>query len=286
MITTCNDLTISDIFELDSLYIDNCEESVSIIRSTINHLEVFAPYMYMESSTIACTKDELDILTRSGTFYALDTTFYHELNFTGNTKAHLININPEGVMPKVNVIGNAEASIFWWLTINVIDNASNPLVGVEVNLYDFFTDQKENSSVTDVDGIVKFAVLSNIITRNGPKHAENKSYYYEGIYGEYKTVDSRSTRMDHNRNRELIFGESITDSEENGDEDESNFEMYLAIIIILILIIAVLGALAGRSGGGSKKQSPPPEDEGDRRPGPPRGRRRVPPRYGPPRRYR
>jgi hypothetical protein len=284
-ITTCEDLTISDIFDLDSLHIDHCDDSVSIIRSTINSLKVFAPYMYMDRSTIACTKDELDVLTKSGTFYATDTTFYQGLNFTGNTKAHLININPDQVMPKIQVTQNAEAYIFWWLTINVIDNASNPLEGVEVNLYDFFTDQLENSSVTNDDGVVQFAVLSNVIDKDGPKNAENKSYYYEGVYGNFKTVDSRSTRMDHNRNRELIFGDSISDAEEEDEEDEQTFEMYLGLIIILILIIAILGALAGRSSGGSKHKEPP-EDEGDRRPYPPRGGRRVPPRRSPPRRYR
>jgi hypothetical protein len=284
-ITTCKDLVISDIFELDSLQVDNCENSVSIIRSTIKHLSVWAPYMYMKGSNIASTKEELDILTKATTFYASDTNFNHALNFSGNTEAYLININPVGVMPEVYVSGNAEVSIYWWLTINVIDNESNPLEGVEVNLYNFFSEELVNSSVTDVDGMVQFAVLSNVIVSGGPKHPENESYYYEGIYGNFKTVDSRSTRMDHNRNRELIFGESLTAIDDDGDDEATFLEMYLGIIIVLILVIIVLGILASR-GGGSKKKSPP-EDEGDHRPGPRGGGRRYPPpRGGPYRRTR
>ena len=286
-ITTCQDLEISDIFELESLQVDNCQNSVSIIRSTIEHLSVWAPYMYMDGSDIRSTKDELDILTKATTFYASDTTFNHALNFSGNTEAYLININPAGVMPQVYVTGNAEASVYWWLTINVIDNESNPLEGVEVNLYDYFTDEIENSSVTDIDGIVQFAVLSNVITSSGPKHSENKSYYYEGIYKNYKTVDSRSTRMDHNRNRELIFGESLTEDGEDDDDEASFLEMYLGVIIVLILIIIILAIIAGR-GSGEKKKSPPPEDEGPRRPGPRGrgGRGRYPPPRGPYRRMK
>lgn len=282
-ITTCKDLKISDIFDLDSLQVDNCENSVSIIRSTIKHLNVLAPNMYMEGSSIACTEDELKVLTSASTFYAVDTGFNLPLNFSGNTDAYLINTDTNGNVPEVHVTGNAEASIYWWLTINVIDNESNPLEGVEVKLYDYFTDQIQNSSVTDIDGMVKFAVLSNVIVSGGPKHPENKSYYYEGIYGNFKTTDSRSTRMDHNRNRELIFGESLTPIDDDEDDDATFLEMYLGIIIVLILIIIVLGILAGR-GGGSKKKSPP-EDEGDRRPGPRGGSGRYPPR-GPYRRMR
>lgn len=253
-IITCNSLIISDIY-LDSLEVDNCQNSVSIIRSTINHLKVSAPYMNMIESDIASNAEELDKLTQATTFYAINSSFNLPLNFRGETIAHLVDIDTNDKMPEVNVSGNAKAYINWWLTINVIDNESNPLVGVEVKVHDFFTDEIVNSSVTNNDGIVRFALLGNVIKDDGPEHSQNKSYYFEGIYQDYNTIDDRATRMDHSRNRELIFGESLVPKAEKDDEGELSLEGYIGLIIIVILVILIIITLASRSGGRGKKNS-------------------------------
>ncbi|MCK5559734.1 MAG: hypothetical protein KAJ51_04045 [Thermoplasmata archaeon] len=252
-ISKCKSLTILGIY-LDSLDVDHCENSVSIIRSTINHLKVTAPYTSMVESDIACNEEELDLLTQSSTFYAINSSFNLPLNFKGDTIANLVNIDTNDKTPEINVSGDAIANIYWWLTINVIDNESNPLVGVEVKVHEFFTDEVVNSSVTNNDGIIRFALLGNVIKEDGQQHSQNKSYVYRGVYQDYKAEDLRNTRMDTNRNRELLFGETLTPPKKDDEDDELSLEGYIGIIIIIILVILVIITLASR-GGGSKKNS-------------------------------
>lgn len=254
-ISKCKTLTILGVIYLDSLDVDQCQNTVSIISSTINHLKVTAPYTSIEESDIACDQEELDMLTQGTKFNALNSSFDVPLNFKGNTIANLISIDTNDKMPEVNVSGNAIANIYWWLTINVIDNESNPLPGVEVNVHDFFTDEVINTSITNNDGIVRFALLGNVIKADGPQHSQNRSYVYRGVYQGFKAEDLRNTRMDTNRNRELLFGETLTpDDGDDKEDDELSLEGYIGIIIIVILVILIIITLASR-GGGSKKNS-------------------------------
>jgi hypothetical protein len=270
------DIERCDKLQTHNTHFDNSKlkSSMSLVEfysSEIEHSTFYPEEVIIHDSIIIGNELELNDLTNARRMDAYNSTFNSPLHFSGFSEAHLINCSTlTEIPPKVIVDENARVYIYWWLEIQVLDNHSQPLPGVFLEVCDFITNNPQKLGISDEYGQAGFALLGNTISKDGWNTVNNKTYFVKGQFGALSKTNGTMILMNENTNSFLDFSE--VKEKEKKEKEFFTLETIIGIIIFIVIIILIGFSLM--RGGKSNSNSTGPS----RPRSPPRSRKNTPKR--------